>query len=79
MRLNEIRFNDVVIAELASYLQGVERTSGNTCVYRVRNKGVRLSQPSLTVPSAGAQRLESAEHRILKTPATKLAWLGLEP
>jgi hypothetical protein len=35
IRLNEIRFSDVVIAELASYLQGAERTSGNTCVYRV--------------------------------------------
>jgi hypothetical protein len=79
IRLNEIRFNDVVIAELASYLQGVERTSGNTCVYRVRHEGVRLSQSSLTVPSARAQRPESAEHRILKTRATKLARLGLEP
>jgi D-amino peptidase len=29
----EIRFNDVVIAELASYLPGVERTSGNTIVF----------------------------------------------
>lgn len=29
----EIRFNDVVIAELASYLPGVERTTGNTIVF----------------------------------------------
>jgi D-aminopeptidase len=29
----EIRFNDVVIAELASYLSGVQRTSGNTIVF----------------------------------------------
>jgi len=29
----EVRFNDVVIAELVSYLPGVERTSGNTIVF----------------------------------------------
>lgn len=33
----EIRFNDVVIAELASYLPGVERTSGNTIVFTGRD------------------------------------------
>jgi D-aminopeptidase len=29
----EIRCNDVVIAELASYLSGVQRTIGNTVVF----------------------------------------------
>ena len=33
----EIRFNDVVIAELVSYLPGVERTSGNTIVFTGRD------------------------------------------
>lgn len=33
----QIRFNDVVIAELASYLPGVERTSGNTIVFTGRD------------------------------------------
>src|SRR5215471_17046148 len=33
----EIRFNDLVIAELASYLPGVERTSGNTIVFTGRD------------------------------------------
>jgi len=33
----EIRFNDVVIAELASYLPQVERTSGNTIVFTGRD------------------------------------------
>ena len=33
----EVRFNQVVIAELASYLPGVERTSGNTIVFTGRD------------------------------------------
>ena len=33
----EIRFNDVVIAELVSYLPGVERKSGNTIVFTGRD------------------------------------------
>lgn len=33
----EIRFNDLVIAELASYLPGIERTSGNTIVFTGRD------------------------------------------
>ena len=33
----EIRFNDVVISELVSYLPGVERTSGNTIVFTGRD------------------------------------------
>ena len=33
----EIRFNDVVIAELVSYLPSVERTSGNTVVFTGRD------------------------------------------
>jgi D-amino peptidase len=33
----EVRFNDVVIAELVSYLPGVERTSGDTVVFTGRD------------------------------------------
>jgi D-amino peptidase len=33
----EIRFNDVLKAELASYLPGVERTSGNTILFTTRD------------------------------------------
>ena len=33
----EVRFNDAVIAELASYLPGVERPSGNTIVFTGRD------------------------------------------
>jgi D-aminopeptidase len=33
----EIRFNDATIAELASYLPGVERPSGNTIVFTGRD------------------------------------------
>jgi hypothetical protein len=40
----EIRFNDVVIAELASDLPGVERQY--YCVYRARHdRGLKVSDP----------------------------------